>query len=59
MTAKKTVSATVSRSAKTGRLLVRKSSGDVATYKVMPKSSDAINKSLSRNRDALQRLANR
>jgi hypothetical protein len=59
VTAKKTNTVTVSRSAKTGQYVVRKSGGAETTYKVQPKSSDAIGKSLSKNRDALQRLANR
>jgi hypothetical protein len=63
MTARKSKSAIVSRSAKTGQFVVRKDGGTagsiVTTYTVKPVSSETISKSLARNRDALQRLANR
>jgi hypothetical protein len=59
MATRKSKTATVSRSETTGQFVVRNDGGTVTTYTVQPKSSDIIRKSLTRNWDALQRLANR
>jgi len=59
MTLKNSNAATVTRTAKTGQYVVRKSGGATSTHTVKSESSAAISKSVTKNRDALQRLANR
>ena len=59
MTSKKLTSATVSRHALTGKFVVREDGGKASVHEVKPKSKAVISKSVSKNRDALQRLANR
>lgn len=59
MANKKPKSATVNRSAMTGRFVVREDGGPATTHQVKPKSAAVIRESVAKNRDALQRLANR
>lgn len=56
---KKTVSATVQRSAKTGQYVVRKSSGETSTHVVKSHAASIISRSKEKHKDALRRLANR
>lgn len=55
----KTNSATVARSATTGRFTIRKEGGDTSEHASGKKTPKVVRSSISKNRDALQRLANR
>ncbi|WP_299209806.1 hypothetical protein [uncultured Tateyamaria sp.] len=55
----KTNSATVARSANAGKFTVRKEGGDTSEHASGKKTPKVVRSSISKNRDALQRLANR
>ncbi|WP_299410196.1 hypothetical protein [uncultured Roseobacter sp.] len=52
-------SATVKRNASAGKFTVRKESGDVSVHASGEKTPRTVSSSISRNKDALKRLANR
>lgn len=56
--AKKTT-ATVARTASTGRFTVRKDGGDTSVHASGKTTPKVVSSSIRKNRDALQRLANR
>ena len=56
--AKKTT-ATVARNAKTGEFTVRKPGGEVTVLSTGKKTPKTVTASISKNRDALKRLADR
>ena len=56
--AKKTT-ATVARHAKTGEVTVRKPGGEVTVLSTGKKTPKTVTASISKNRDALKRLADR
>ena len=51
--------ATVTRNAGSGRFTVRKEGGSVSTHSSGKKTPETVSSSISKNRDALKRLANR
>ncbi|WP_298921939.1 hypothetical protein [uncultured Roseobacter sp.] len=55
----KTNSATVARAARTGKFTVRKDGGDTSVHASGKKTPKVVRSSISKNRDALKRLANR
>jgi len=55
----KTNSATVAHSATVGRFTIRKEGGDTSGHASDKKTPKVVRSSISKNRDALQRLANR
>lgn len=52
-------SATVARNASTGRFTVRKEGGSTSVHASGKKTPKVVSASISKNRDALKRLANR
>ncbi|WP_195822163.1 hypothetical protein [Roseobacter sp. MH60115] len=55
----KTHSATVARTADTGKFTLRKEGGDTSVHASGKKTPTVVSASISKNRDALKRLANR
>lgn len=52
-------SATISRSAISGKFTIRKDGGDASVHASSKKTPKTVSTSISKNRDALKRLANR
>lgn len=52
-------SATVARSTAAGRFTIRKANGEMSEHTSGKKIPKIVRRSISKNRDALQRLANR
>lgn len=55
----KTNSATVARSASKGKFTLRKEGGDTSVHASGKRTPKVVSTSISKNRDALKRLANR
>lgn len=55
----KTHSATVARTADTGKFTLRKEGGDISVHASGKKTPTVVSASINKNRDALKRLANR
>ena len=55
----KKISATVSRSASSGKFTVRKDGGSTSVHASSKKEGKTVSASIAKNRDALKRLANR